>query len=165
MYLKKLRVLLDTSFLMLTSEVKTNIFSEIEKIIQRKPEFITIQSVINELKRIIKKGKNKEKKKAIMALKIIKSENIKIIDDTGIPGDNVDEKILNLAKILSSERIIIATNDRELKKSLKELSKLSKKDLDKKGQMGKQYLQENLTYKSLTLMLERKLLETINREG
>lgn len=121
MYLKKLRVLLDTSFLMLTSEVKTNIFNEIEKIIQRKPEFITIQSVINELKRIIEKGKIKEKKKASMALKIIKSENIKIIDDAGIPGDNVDEKILNLAKILSNERIIIATNDRELKKHLREM--------------------------------------------
>ena len=118
--MRRIRVLLDTNFLMIPIEYEINVFDEIEKLLNRKPEYITISSVINELKEIAKKGKVKERKAALTALKLVNEYKVKVIEDYNIKGEKTDEKIINLARILKGN-VVIATNDRELRLRIRKM--------------------------------------------
>ena len=108
-------VILDTNFLLLQGRFKIDIFAQIVDLIEEKVEFLTFDSVVKEIKEISKiKGKNGVF--ARLALKLLKLRNVKILK--GSKGD-ADEDIICYCKI--NRDVIVATNDVELRKKLKEI--------------------------------------------
>ena len=89
------KVILDTNFLMAVSQFKVDIFSEIRRICDFKYELFIIDKTINELESIIETQKGK---------------NIKTKEGT------VDELIVKI----SNKNTIVATQDMELKRKLRE---------------------------------------------
>jgi len=95
-------VLLDTNFLTIPSKFHIDIFSEIEDIVL-KPEFTTIEQVIDELKKI------RGKKAGKLALELVKKFKVKIVYEEGKTDDA-------LIKYALEKKAVIATNDKELRK-------------------------------------------------
>ncbi len=107
------RIILDTNFLMAVSQFKVDIFSEIERIAEFKYEICIIDKTANELKSIMENGSGNEKTAAKLALSLIRIKGIKKIKtEEGI----VDDLILKIA----DKDTIVATQDMELKRRLKE---------------------------------------------
>lgn len=106
------KILIDTNMLLVPFQFKVDIFKEIDRIIDEKYDVFIIDKTIDELEKLIKGGKEKERKAARMALQLIKKFNIKIINTQ---GDNVDDIIVKL----KDKDTIVATMDKELKKRLK----------------------------------------------
>jgi rRNA-processing protein FCF1 len=95
-------IILDTNFLLSCLKFKIDFFSEIERISKFKYTLNIFSGTINELE---------GKKLGKLALEIIKSKNIKVINSK---KSYVDEDILNL-----KNKNIVATNDKDLIKKLK----------------------------------------------
>lgn len=112
-----LKVLLDSNFFILPVSHKIDIFREIENLLCINVIFVTIQPVINELKRLSKKP-TKLGKKASLALKFISKCNILDLDSKKFSKGNVDDLILEFSK---NGKIIVATTDINLKKRLREI--------------------------------------------
>ena len=113
----RLRVLLDTSVLLLIYE-GIDIFSGIEDFLERGLEFETLDSVINELKRL----SNKPGSRKGLAARFILSEGVlnKVtVIKTGNPGLLPDEAIVNYVR--RSPEIVVVTLDKELRRKLKAL--------------------------------------------
>ncbi|MAG20387.1 hypothetical protein CL618_03065 [archaeon] len=100
-------ILLDTNFLLAIYQFKLDIFQEIQNIADFSYEIQTIDRVIDELNTIT----GKDKKAANYALKIIKEKHLKILKTEKGHTDDILVKLNNKA--------IIATQDKELKKRLK----------------------------------------------
>lgn len=113
---KKAEIILDTNFLMLPYRIGKDVFTMLEEMFLLKPSYITIKSVIKELENIRSNDPIKERRGANLALSIIKETPVKILDDSDIEG-NTDDKIL---KIALKRGAIVATNDRGLRKKLRE---------------------------------------------
>ncbi|MEM4347553.1 MAG: nucleotide-binding protein [Candidatus Altiarchaeota archaeon] len=109
-----IKIFIDTNFWLLPYIKKIDIFSEIERLVPEKYEILVSESVIEELKKIQKKGNGKEKIAAEIALILIEKKAKKIPN-----GKNTDKLIL---KISEKENMIICTNDKNLRKKLKEKS-------------------------------------------
>ena len=104
-------VVLDTNFLIDLLKYKIDI-REIEGIVGARCELITLDGVIDELKKIAKSRK-KSSKYAKLALKLIDFHKIKIIPS---PEKNTDKALIFLAR-----NAMIATNDKKLRKKLKKI--------------------------------------------
>ena len=106
------KIILDTNFLLIPYQFKVDIFSEIDRIIDKTYEICVLSTTINELKSLVNKGKGKDKKAAKLALELIDHAELKIIKSE---TSYVDKAIL---EIVNKKTHIIATQDKELKKSL-----------------------------------------------
>jgi rRNA-processing protein FCF1 len=104
------KVVLDTNMLLAIGELKIDVFSGIEEEIG-KTEFFVPEEVIQELKKLKEENKTK-KKNAVIAEKLIEKKCI--ILNKG-ENKNADEKMMELA----GKGFIIATNDKELRKKIK----------------------------------------------
>lgn len=107
------KIIIDTNFLMAVSQFKVDIFSEIKRISDFKYELCIIDKTINELESIIEKQKGKNKAAAKLALTIIKNKKLKKIKT---PAGTVDDLIVKI----SNKDTIVATQDMELKRKLRE---------------------------------------------
>ncbi|NQV90958.1 DNA-binding protein [Candidatus Woesearchaeota archaeon] len=105
------RVILDTNALMAIDEFKLDIFSEIERCISFPYELIVPDGVLDELHKIIIEQKGKYKLSAKLALSIVNTKRIKIVESEG----NVDDYLV----ALSEKGQLVLTQDVELKKRLK----------------------------------------------
>ena len=105
------KIILDTNFLMIPYQFKVDIFEEMNRIIEEKHELVTLNSVIEELKRLTK-SKGKDSVAAKIGLELIKRKRIKIIKTK---EKKTDDAILKLA----DKNTIVATNDRLLIQRLK----------------------------------------------
>jgi hypothetical protein len=105
------KIILDTNFLMIPYQFKVDIFDEIRRIVEGEYELVTLAGVVKELERI-KKSKGKSAAAAKIGLELIKAKNVKVINSD---SEKVDNKIIEL----SDKNTIVATNDIELKKILK----------------------------------------------
>jgi rRNA-processing protein FCF1 len=113
-----LTVLLDSNFLILPVSQRIDVFNEIEKLLSTNVIFVTIRPVINELKRLSKKS-TKLGKKALLALNFISKCKILEFDSENVLKGNTDDFIVEFSK---GKEIIVATNDINLKKRLRELN-------------------------------------------
>ena len=104
-------IILDTNFLMIPAQFKVDIFSEIERIVNDKYQIYVLKGTIEELNKIIKEQKHKHKMAAKLALKLIKAKGLKILDINQKPVDKILTEL--------SKEYIIATQDKELKKEIK----------------------------------------------
>ena len=98
-------ILLDTNFIMVPIEFKINIKEELERLVSKKFEIITLDCVIKELDKI-KGGK--------IGKEMIEKLGVEIKET---PYDYADEAILEYVK---KGNVIVCTNDIELKNKLKE---------------------------------------------
>jgi len=105
------RIILDTNFLTVPYQFNIDIFEEIDRVVVGEYELTTLDCVVKELKKL-KKSRGKAAASAKVALLLIKEKNVKVIK-TG--EKNVDIKIYRMA----DENTIVATNDRDLRRKLK----------------------------------------------
>jgi rRNA-processing protein FCF1 len=105
-----LRILLDTNFLLDMIRYKVD-FSSFDNLEEKADLFISSET-LREIKSVANR-KTKEGRLAIVALKLIESQKIKIVQSL---KKDVDEDLLELAK---KEGFIVATNDKDLKEKLK----------------------------------------------
>lgn len=104
------KVLLDTNFLLVPFQFGVDIFSEVDRLVDEKTEFYTLDLCINELKEIAHK-----KVKGVLSL--LKLKKVKIIKEK--MDINVDETIVKVAKRTNS---IVCTQDAVLRSKCKEES-------------------------------------------
>ena len=105
-----LRILLDTNFLLDTLRYKLD-FSIFEALEESVELFISSET-LREIKSMANR-KTKEGRLAIVALELVESQKIRIVQSL---KKEVDEDLLELAK---KEGFIVATNDKDLKEKLK----------------------------------------------
>jgi len=96
-------IILDTNFLLIIPQFKIDIFKELERICNFKYKISILDKTLDELK---------DKKDEKLIKEIIKKKKIKIIKTKGTYVDDI-------LKNIKDKNIIIATNDKELKKQLK----------------------------------------------
>jgi rRNA-processing protein FCF1 len=105
-----LKILLDTNFLLDALRYKLD-FSSLEDLEEGVELFISSET-LREIKSMANR-KTKEGRLALIALKLIESQKIKIVQSL---KKEVDEDLIELAK---KESFIVATNDKDLKEKLK----------------------------------------------
>ena len=111
------RVLLDTNFLIDLGRFGVSI-DEIDRIVNERYELTVLRAVLNELKSIA--GTQQEESKfAKTALMVLDLRGAKIVETERNEG-GVDQKILEFASN-EKENVLVATNDVELRKRLKNL--------------------------------------------
>ncbi len=112
------KIILDTNFLMIPETLKIDIVSEINKACEFNYEFLVLDKSIDELKKISKTGKGKEKRAAKTGLALIRKKGFKVIRTINYEkGLDVDSILVEEAK----KGAIIATQDAGLKKRLKKI--------------------------------------------
>lgn len=105
------KIIMDTNFLTIPYQFNIDIFEEIDRIMEENYELMTLDGVVKEL-RTLMKAKGKDAVAAKLGLELIKKKNVKII--------NTEEKNVDIAIIaISNKDTIVATNDRNLRKKLK----------------------------------------------
>ena len=112
---RKMGVLLDTNILMLIGR-GIDIFTQIEELLDTKPEYYVIEPVVRELEKIVAHGGVKERKAAKLALELVKKK-CRVIEVLLSPDKSVDDLLLEIAL---RKGFIVATNDRELRRRLRE---------------------------------------------
>ncbi len=110
--LKTRKILLDTNFLLIPGLFKLDIFEEIRRIADFPYKLCILAKSIDELEKIIKEQRGKNKRAAELARQLIKSKDLNIM--TLNSGKSVDDLLFEL-----KEEYIIATQDKELKKRIK----------------------------------------------
>jgi len=104
-----MRILIDTNFFIDLLRFRISL-DEISTLVLEKCDLFTLDSVVNELKKIADK-KTRDSQYAKLSLEFIKNNQIKVLKSEG----GADKAILKLA----DKNTFVATNDRELRKILK----------------------------------------------
>lgn len=104
-------IILDTNFLLAISQFNIDIFSELERLCDFPYTVNVLDKTIDELNKIVKNQKGKDKSAAKLALAIVKDRTKVIKTKEGY----VDDILVRLA----DNDTLIATQDRELKKRIK----------------------------------------------
>jgi len=106
-----MRVIIDTNFLLIPAQFRVNIFEEIERIKTEPVDLVVLDTSLDELRKIIREQRGKDKEAAKLALQLIEGR-ARILESEG----NVDDAIVELA----DKDTIVCTQDRELKKRVQE---------------------------------------------
>ncbi|MGB9672210.1 MAG: PIN domain-containing protein [Candidatus Norongarragalinales archaeon] len=107
-------VLLDTNILLAPGRSRLDVLSEIEKLLDRKPEYVVLSPCFDEIKSLAA-GKSRNAPAARVALKIVKESGVRVVQAKGKP----DEAILEWAKANAALKPLVCTNDAALKKLLR----------------------------------------------
>ncbi len=110
----KRRIILDTNFLLLPGQSKFDVFEELEKTMNEPYELFIIDKTIEELEKLEKIGKVKDRIAAKIALELLPTKKIKQIKTSKDDRRIVDDVIIGAA----DENTIVATIDKNLKKEL-----------------------------------------------
>jgi len=117
-----LKIIFDTNFLLIPGSLKVDIFSEINRIMDEPYELFIVSKTFDELQNIIENQRGKYKEYAKIALQLIKTKNIKVIDvkqkSLYMKSDFEEHIVDDILLQISDEKTIIATQDKELKKKL-----------------------------------------------
>ncbi|MBN1385517.1 hypothetical protein JW968_00900 [Candidatus Woesearchaeota archaeon] len=108
------KIVLDTNFVMIPAEFGIDVFKEIRNCLDCQYKLFIVDKTIKELEKILEKGKGKEKSSAKLALDLIKAKALNIIPMES--PEYTDRLLLDLGE----KGYIIATQDKELKRKLKE---------------------------------------------
>jgi rRNA-processing protein FCF1 len=110
------KVILDSNFLMAPFQFHIDIFEELEYILQKKVDFIVPSLVKLELTSISSRG-GEGAANASLALQL--ASRCRVVDVTLQPQETVDDAIVKAAQKLGA---VVATNDIELKKRLRDIN-------------------------------------------
>lgn len=111
--MEDLWIILDANFLMIPESHGVDIFSELERIVDKKYKIVIPEVVIEELERLEKNGTASEQKSAKIALELTSRGEI-----INSEKEEADEEIIRLAE---EKDCLVGTNDSILKKRLQEL--------------------------------------------
>ena len=110
-----IKVILDSNFLMIPFQFHIDIFQEIEYLLQKKVDFIVPSAVKQELTMISARG-GEGASEASLALQL--ASRCRVVEVSLQPEESVDDAIVKAAQKLSA---VVATNDIELKRKLKDI--------------------------------------------
>ena len=110
------QVLLDSSFLFIPSNFEIDIFSELKKLLGGRFEPVVLSATLRELQKLSHSSSTKLRKQAAIALKF--AEQCRVQEASEEKHESHDDLIVRIAHIM---RFCVATNDRELRKRLRNL--------------------------------------------
>ncbi|MEA2089863.1 MAG: DNA-binding protein [Thermoproteota archaeon] len=110
-------VILDSNFLFAPLQFKVDIFEELINLLNQHVDFVLLSPTREELQKLAKKGSPKLKKNASLALKL--AEKCRVVQVNRTPNESYDDVIVRVAK---KWKCPVATNDRTLKKKLRDIS-------------------------------------------
>lgn len=105
-------VVIDTNFIVVPAQFGVDIFTEAERVLERKVEFVVLSSAVDEIEKKMEEAtKRTEKLQFRIAKDLI--ERCRVVDvDPNSKQVSVDSQLLDYA---SSVEGVLATNDRELR--------------------------------------------------
>lgn len=112
-----LKIILDSNFLFVPLQFKIDIFESMMNLLNQRFEPILLSTTQKELQKMAEKGPPKLRKQAAMALKL--AEKCRIIDVERSEEETNDDVIL---KVATKWGCPVATNDRALKRRLRDIS-------------------------------------------
>jgi hypothetical protein len=119
LFKKRTQVILDTNFLLIPGEKGIDIFSEIERILSEPYDLCVIDKTVDELDKIVEKSSKKnEGFNAKLGIILLKQKNLKTLKS--FSEEYADRAIVEYAK-KNAEKVIVATQDKELKEQLKKI--------------------------------------------
>jgi hypothetical protein len=111
------KVILDSNFFFVPLKFKIDIFEELVNLLNQHVGFVLLSSTREELQKLMEKGSPKQKQNVSSALKI--AEKCRVVEVNRAPSESYDDVIIRVAK---KWKCPVATNDRTLKKKLKNIS-------------------------------------------
>lgn len=111
------KVILDSNALFVPLQFKIDIFNDLERLLNRSFELILLSPVKRELEALAEKGSPKMRKNAFYALKL--AEKCKYVEVDASASTLTDDIIVKIAKEWGFP---VFTNDRQLKKRLRDIS-------------------------------------------
>ncbi len=105
-------IFLDTNFLMIPAQAGVDIYTEIDRICKFKYDLFVLRHSLDELDKLQKTGKGRDKAAAKLASHLVKAKNINVLSTA---CNHVDDALIKIAK----HDGIVATQDKNLKKRLK----------------------------------------------
>lgn len=115
----KVKIILDTNFLMLPGQSRIDIFDDIKELMVEPYELCIFKATINELNKIAS-SKKKDSINAKIALELIKQKNLKTLKNSSIEEETYIDDII-LKNIDNSH--ILCTQDKALKRLIKAKNK------------------------------------------
>ncbi|KPV62592.1 MAG: Ribonuclease VapC9 [Candidatus Bathyarchaeota archaeon BA2] len=112
-----IKVIFDSNFLFVPSQFRLDIFEELTNLLNQRFEPVLFSPTYMELLKIAEKGSPKMRKQASLALKL--AEKCRLIQVEKSLDETHDDVIVRVA---SEWRWPVATNDRELRKKLRNKS-------------------------------------------
>jgi hypothetical protein len=109
------KIIIDANFFFVPAQFRIDILENIATLLNQKSEPIILQTTFQEIKQMAEKGTPKLRKQAAMAMKI--AEKCRIVNVEKNSEETNDEVILRMA---AQMKCPVATNDRELRKRLRE---------------------------------------------
>lgn len=113
---EKLKVILDSNFLFVPSQFQLDIFEELTNLLNQQFDPILLSQTQKELQRLAKEGSAKTRKKASLALRL--SEKCRVVHVEKGSRETHDDVVVRVA---AEWKCPVATNDRELRKRLRNL--------------------------------------------
>jgi rRNA-processing protein FCF1 len=111
------KVILDSNALFVPLQFKIDIFNDLKRLLNRNFELILLSPVKRELEALTEKGSPKMRKNASYALKL--AEKCKYVEVDDSASTLIDDIIVKIAK---EGGFPVFTNDRQLKKRLRDIS-------------------------------------------
>jgi len=111
------KVILDSNALFVPFQFKIDIFDSLEQLLKRNMELILLSPIKRELEALAKKGSPKMRKNASYALKL--ADKCKYVEVNAPASMLTDDIIVKTAKEWKTP---VFTNDRQLKKRLRDIS-------------------------------------------
>ena len=112
-----LKIILDSNALFVPLEFKIDIFEELRRLLNRNVEFVLLSPVKRELEMLAVKDSPKIRRQADFALRL--AEKCKFVPVENQEKLTIDDVIVKVAKKWNSP---VFTNDRQLKKKLRDIS-------------------------------------------
>jgi len=112
-----LKIILDSNALFVPLESKIDIFEETKRLLNRNLDFVLLSPVKNELKLLATKDSPKIRREALYALKTAEKCKYVVVDNA--EKLSTDDVIAKVAKAWNSP---VFTNDRQLRKRLRDIS-------------------------------------------
>ncbi len=112
-----LKVILDSNALFVQLELKIDVFEETKRLLNRNLDFILLSPVKQELELLAAKDSPKTRREAIYALKL--AEKCRYVTVENSEKLSIDDVIVKVSKAWNSP---VFTNDRQLRKRLKDIS-------------------------------------------
>ena len=112
-----LKVIADSNALFVPLQFKIDIFTELERVLNRNYELILLSPVKQELETLTKKSSPKTRKNAAFALSI--AEKCTYVKVPEKPKEQTDDAIARIAKAWNTP---VFTNDKLLKRKLRDIS-------------------------------------------
>jgi rRNA-processing protein FCF1 len=113
-----IKVILDSNFLFVPLQFKIDIFEGITNLLNQRFEPVILSPIHRELRKMAEKSSLKLRKQASLTLKL--AEKCSVIDVEKREEETNDDVIVRIAAQWS--KCLVATNDRELRKKLRDIN-------------------------------------------